>query len=260
MMKRLTALLYGTLCYLVFFGTFVYAIGFVTNVGVPKSIDSGASGGVWVSLCVNLALLGLFGLQHSVMARPGFKELWTRFVPDQVERSTYVLAASLALVLLFWQWRPLTATVWSVTEDPYRTLLWIICGIGWALVLVSTFMISHAHLFGVRQVADYFGGRKPSNPGFQTPGLYRQMRHPIMTGFLVAFWATPDMTFGHLSFAVVTTGYILVALQLEERDLIAAFGERYRRYREEVPMFFPRLAPGRKVDAAKVSDEPNTGN
>ena len=248
-MKRLAALLYGTLCYLIFFGTFVYAIGFVANIGVPKSIDSGSSGDVWPSLIVNLGLLALFGLQHSVMARPAFKRLWTRVVPDHVERSTYVLASSLALIVLFWQWRPMTASVWNTTTEPYHTLLWVACGLGWALVLVSTFMISHAHLFGVRQVADYFGRKPPSQPDFQIRGLYRQMRHPIMTGFLVAFWSTPDMTTGHLLFAVVTTGYILVALQFEERDLIAAFGERYHRYREQVPMFFPHLLPGVKSAA-----------
>lgn len=248
-MRRTAALLYGTLCYLIFFGTFVYAIGFVANIGVPKSIDSGASGGVWPALIINLGLLALFGLQHSVMARPAFKRWWTRLVPDHVERSTYVLASSLTLVVLFWQWRPMTGTVWNITTEPYHMLLWVGCGLGWALVLVSTFMISHAHLFGVRQVADYFGRKPPSQPGFQTPGLYRQMRHPIMTGFLIAFWATPYMTAGHLLFAVVTTGYILVALQFEERDLIAAFGERYQRYREQVPMFLPRLMPGVKADS-----------
>ena len=250
-MKRLAALLYGKLCYLIFFGTFVYAIGFVANIGVPKSIDSGVSGDPWSALIVNIGLLALFGLQHSVMARPAFKRLWTRLVPDHVERSTYVLASSLALIVLFWQWRPMTGSVWNITAEPFHTLLWLACGLGWALVLVSTFMISHAHLFGVRQVADYFGRKTPAQPGFQTPGLYRQMRHPIMTGFLVAFWATPDMTTGHLLFAVVTTGYILVALQFEERDLIAAFGERYQRYRQQVPMFFPRLVPGVKADTKK---------
>lgn len=247
-MKRLAALLYGMFCYLIFFGTFVYAIGFVANVGVPKSIDSGAPVDVWASLAINVGLLALFGIQHSVMARPAFKRWWTRFVPEHVERSTYVLFASLALILLYWQWRPMAEPIWSITTEPYRTLLWVGLGLGWTLVLVSTFMISHAHLFGVRQVADYFGRRTPSQPGFQTPGLYRQMRHPIMTGFLIAFWSTPDMTLGHLLFAVITTGYILVALRLEERDLIAAFGERYRRYREQVPMFFPRLAPRSRAE------------
>lgn len=240
-MKRITTLLYGAICYLVFLGSFVYAMGFVSNLVVPKSIDSGTPGPWLPALLINAGLLGLFGLQHSVMARPGFKKWWTKFVPEAIERSTYVLFASLALILLFWQWRPMPEMVWYIENGAARALMWSVCAFGWGLVLVSTFMISHAHLFGVSQVNDYFHKRQPTDPGFQTPGLYRQMRHPIMTGFFVAFWATPEMSTGHLVFALVTSVYIVAALQLEERDLINYFGNRYRAYRENVPMFVPRI-------------------
>jgi len=193
---------------------------------------------------VNAALLGFFAVQHSGMARPGFKRWWTRIVPEPIERSTYVLFASLALVLFFWLWRPLSGIVWSVETDAAHIALWALFTLGWGLVLLATFMISHAHLFGVRQVQDYAREREPLEPEFQTPGLYRHMRHPIMAGFLIAFWATPRMTVGHLLFALATTGYILLALQLEERDLVRAFGDRYESYRSRVPMFVPRPALG----------------
>lgn len=247
-MTRLTVFLYGAVCYLIFFATFAYAIGFVGNVLVPKSIDSGTPGAFWPSLLINLGLLGVFGIQHSVMARPGFKRWWTKLVPKPIERSTYVLFASVALILLFWQWRPLPEIVWSVEHQAGRTVLWSLFGLGWGLVLVATFMISHAHLFGMRQVYDYLNRRHLWEPGFQTPGLYGHMRHPIMTGFFIAFWATPDMTVGHLIFAIVTTSYILVALKLEEHDLMAAFGERYAAYRRRVPMFIPRLRSSPAAD------------
>ncbi len=238
-MRRFLAFAYGLVCYLIFFLSFLYAIGFVANAGVPKSIDSGAAGAFWSSLLINGALLGLFALQHSGMARPGFKKWWTKIVPAPIERSTYVLFSSLALLLLYWLWQPMPAVVWNVEAEAGRILLWTLYGLGWGLVLVSTFMISHAHLFGVKQVHDFLKGREQWEPGFQTPSLYRYLRHPIMAGFLIAFWATPRMTVGHLVFALATTGYILVALQLEERDLIAVFGEKYRRYRERVPMLIP---------------------
>lgn len=253
-MIRAAALLYGLICYLIFFVTFVYAIGFVGNLVVPKSIDSGAAGAFWPSLLVNLGLLGLFGIQHSGMARPGFKEWWTKFVPRPIERSTYVLLASAALLLLYWQWQPMPATVWSVENEAGRAVLWSIFALGWGTVLAATCMISHAHLFGVRQVHDHFRGREPWQPGFRTPGMYRHMRHPIMTGFLLAFWATPDMTVGHLVFTLVTTVYILVALQLEERDLIGYFGEKYEAYRRRVPMLIPRLK-GSDKPAPQVADQ-----
>jgi protein-S-isoprenylcysteine O-methyltransferase Ste14 len=240
-MSRILALVYGVISYVIFLGSFLYAIGFVGNLVVPKSIDSGDGGTLWAVLAVDIALLGLFGLQHSVMARPGFKRWWTRFVPKPVERSTYVLFASLALILLFRFWIPLPDTVWAIQSAAGRAVAWTLFGLGWGLVLVSTFMISHAHLFGLRQVHQHARGREPAEPGFQTPGLYRHMRHPIMAGFFIAFWSAPTMSAGHLLFAAVTTAYILVAIRLEERDLVVAFGERYEAYRRGVPRFVPRM-------------------
>lgn len=243
-MKRVLAFIYGAICYLVFFLSFVYAIGFIGNLVVPKSIDSGAASGFWPSLFVNLGLLALFGLQHSGMARPGFKRWWTKIVPQPVERSTYVLFASLALILLMALWQPMPTVVWNVDGEAGQIVLWTLYGLGWGLVLAATFMISHAHLFGVKQVHEYLNELEPSEPGFQTPGLYRYIRHPILAGFFITFWATPRMTAGHLVFALATTGYILVAVRLEERDLIAVFGEKYRKYRRRVPMLIPW--PGKK--------------
>lgn len=238
-MKRLAILVYGLFCYAVFLGTFTYAIGFVGNLIVPKSVDSGTLSSFWPSLLIDVGLLGLFGLQHSVMARFGFKRWWTKIIPSSIERSTYVLFASLALILLFWQWRPLPGTIWSVQSDLGRIVMWILFGLGWMLVVAATFMISHTHLFGVSQVHDAFRGRNIRHPGFQTPYLYRYVRHPLMAGFFVAFWATPMMTGSHLLFAVITTVYILVAVQFEERDLSRAIGAPYEAYRRRVPMFIP---------------------
>ncbi len=238
-MSRKVAFVYGLVSYGVFLGAFLYAIGFVGNLLVPKSIDTGALVPFWQALLVNALLLGLFAVQHSGMARPGFKRWWTRIVPRPVERSTYVLLASLALILLFWQWRPLPAVVWDVQSAWARWLLWALFGIGWGIVLLATFMISHAHLFGLKQVYQHLRREEPSTMAFQTPGLYRYLRHPIMLGFFIAFWATPTMTVGHLIFAIATTGYILLALQLEERDLLHRFGQSYQDYRQRVPMFFP---------------------
>ena len=238
-MKRIAVFLYGLICYLIFFVSFVYAVGFVGDFIVPKTINSGTAGPFWQSMLINIGLLGLFGLQHSGMARPGFKRWWTKIIPEPAERSTYVLLASLSLILIFWFWQPMPDVVWGVESQLGSTILWMLYGLGWGLVLLATFMISHAHLFGVRQVHDFLKRNDSYQPGFQTPGLYRHMRHPIMTGFLIAFWATPHMTMGHLLFAVVTSGYILVALQLEERDLVEAFGKKYESYRRRVPMFFP---------------------
>ncbi len=241
MIARTAAFLYGVVAYLLFLGTFLYAIGFVAGVGVPKHVDSGPAAPLGEALLVDLLLLGLFAVQHSGMARPGFKRWWTRFVPRPIERSTYVLLSSLVLVLLFWQWRALPAPVWNVEAEAGRIALWGLQGLGWLMVLASTFMISHFHLFGLKQVGDHALGKDPAKPRFQTPGLYRHLRHPIMLGFLIAFWATPEMSVGHLLFAAATTGYVLLALQLEERDLVAFFGDRYRAYREQVPMLLPRL-------------------
>jgi protein-S-isoprenylcysteine O-methyltransferase Ste14 len=243
---RLLTLLYGGISYLIFFGTFLYAIGFVGNLVVPKPIDSGSQVSPAEAIGVNLLLLGLFAVQHSVMARPGFKGWWTRFVPPQVERSTYVLVSSLLLDLLFWQWRPMPGAVWKV-EPPVATVLWALFGVGWVLVLISTFLIDHFDLFGLRQVFLFATGRPYSPPPFRTPALYGFVRHPIMLGFLIGFWATPTMTWGHLLFTVMTTAYIVIGISLEERDLRHAFGGTYEEYRQQVSMIVPWFKRERKL-------------
>ena len=238
-MKRSLVFVYGLISYLLFLGVFLYAIAFVGDFAVPKTIDNGAARAFWPSLLIDVGLLVLFALQHSGMARPGFKRRWTKIIPDTIERSTYVLLASLVLALLFWQWRPLPGIVWQVEAAWANALLWGLFGLGWVLVLAATFMISHWHLFGLKQVHEHAKGKEVSAPEFQIKGLYRYVRHPLNLGFLIAFWAAPEMTVGHLVFAVATTGYIFMAMVLEERDLIARFGERYRTYRERVPRIVP---------------------
>lgn len=238
-MTWLLKLVYGLFAYVTFLGAFVYAIGFTANVGVPKSIDSGAQAPLAESLIVNVLLLALFAVQHSVMARKGFKRVWTRVVPRALERSTFVLIASSALILLYWQWRPITQTVWSTTDPTTVAICSAIFAIGWLLVLVSTFLINHFELFGLSQVLASTRGRSLPELEFKSPGLYRYVRHPIYLGFILAFWATPVMTIGHVVFAAATTGYILVGIWFEERDLIAQFGQRYEQYRQHVGMLLP---------------------
>ncbi len=244
-MAKGLAFLYGAVAYLVFLVAFLYAIGFTGNVLVPKGIDAGAVGSVGQAILVNVLLLGLFAIQHSVMARPGFKRWWTTIVPKPIERSTYVLLASLILLLLYWQWRPMTGTVWSVTGSASSTILWAVFGFGWVVVLLSTFMIGHFDLFGLRQVLMNLRGQEPEPPKFKSPGFYNLIRHPIMVGFIIAFWATPEMTTGHLLFAAVTTAYILIAIQLEERDLTEMLGQAYVDYRARVPGLIPFIKRGR---------------
>jgi protein-S-isoprenylcysteine O-methyltransferase Ste14 len=251
-MRRFAILTYGIVSYLVFLGVFLYAIGFVGDAVVPKTVDSGPAGPLAQALLVNLGLLTLFALQHSGMARPAFKRWLTRIVPSPAERSTYVLASSAAMVLLFAFWQPIPARIWDVQEPIARAALDVLYLAGWALVLYATTLIDHFDLFGLRQVFLHFGERTYRGKSFMTPSLYRVIRHPLYVGWLTVFWATPTMTVGHLLLAGVVTAYILVAIQLEERDLLAQLGDGYARWRASTPMFVPRL--GRRRAPRRVAE------
>ena len=237
-MGRIIAFVYGVVSYAIFFATFLYAAGFVGNLVVPKSLDAAPVDPTGLALLVNLGLLGLFAVQHSVMARPAFKRWWTRIVPQPAERSTYVLASSLALILLFWQWRPLGGVVWDIQEPVVRGVMYALFAFGWLLVLVTTFLINHFDLFGLRQVWLHLRGQRYTPLAFRTPGPYRLVRHPLYVGWFFAFWSTPTMTATHLLFAVMTTAYILIAIRFEERDLVDAHPE-YASYCARVPMLIP---------------------
>lgn len=242
---KILGFVYGVICYLVFLASFLYAVGFVGNFAVPKTIDSGLPGPLGAALLINSVLLALFAIQHSVMARQAFKAWWTRFVPRPVERSTYVLLASVLLGLLFWQWQSMPGAVWSIGNPLGRIALQALFGLGWLLVLWSTFMINHLDLFGLRQVGLNLRGVPYTHPEFATVALYQFIRHPMMLGLLIAFWATPDMSVGHLLFAFATTVYIFIGIFFEERDNARFIGPPFEQYRKQVPMIVP--LPGRKA-------------
>ncbi len=268
MVGRVFVLAYGVICYVMFLAAFLYAIGFVGNWVVPKTIDRDAlddvvtpflAGREWAQksldaqlgkavapILVNLVLLSLFAVQHSGMARPAFKRLWTRIVPQPAERSTYVFLTSVVLGILYWQWRPMPEPLWTFQSPMVVAALNGLAIVGWLIVLISSFMIDHFSLFGLKQTYYYYLGRELPQSGFRTPLLYRYVRHPLMLGFLIAFWSTPTMSFGHLLFSAMTTGYILVAIQLEERDLLRFHGDDYERYRQQTSMLLP--IPKRPMD------------
>ena len=249
MVKRLSFFVYGLASYLVFLGTFLYAMAFVGGFVVPTRLDGPATGPLGAALAIDVALLSVFAIQHSVMARPWFKAWLTRYLPETIERSTYVLCASLALMLVFWQWRPLGGVVWSIADPVARLGVWTAFAFGWALVLAVTWLINHFDLFGLRQVWLYLHGRPYTKLTFTTPGPYRVVRHPLYFGFIVGFWMTPTMTAAHLVFAVVTTAYIVMAIQFEEQDLVAEHRAAYERYRRRVPMLVPGARPRRTSEA-----------
>jgi methanethiol S-methyltransferase len=252
MAGRIAIFLYGVVCYLIFFATFLYAIGFLGNFVVPKSIDSGDEGPLGAALAIDVILLGLFAIQHSVMARQWFKQAWTKIVPEPAERSTYVLFSSLLLILLYWQWRPMTGVVWDVSSPAGRYFLWALFAFGWLLVLMTTFIINHFDLFGLRQVYLHLTGKPHTAITFRTPGPYRMVRHPLYLGWLFAFWATPTMTVGHALFAAVLTVYMFIAIPMEERDLVKVYGSQYEEYRRRVPALIPRINGTERLSEAQV--------
>ena len=250
---RAAAMAYGAVAYAIFFGTLCYAVFFVGDVLVPKTIDSGAPGPFWPSVAVNALLLTLFAVQHSVMARPGFKQAWTKIVPKPIERSTFVYATCAVFILMFWQWRPMPEVVWQVSDQSARMAIYGLQYAGYLFALLATFMIHHFDLFGLRQVYLFALGKRYTDLGFRTPGFYRFVRHPIMLGFLVGFWATPTMTQGHLMFALMTTGYVLVAVQIEERDLVCYYGRKYVDYKRRVAAIVPWPKGGTTAPEATTS-------
>jgi protein-S-isoprenylcysteine O-methyltransferase Ste14 len=257
-MKRSAILFFGVFSYICFLGIFLYAVGFVGNFVVPKTLDGASELPATQALAINVLLLGLFALQHSVMARPWFKNWWTRFVPEPIERSTYVLATNIVLAILFWQWQPIGGVIWDVQHLWGRAALCGLFAIGWLTVLVTTFLINHFDLFGLRQVWLYFRGRPYTPLGFVTPGPYRIVRHPMYIGWMAAFWATPTMTVAHLAFALGITTYILIAIYFEERDLVRFLGRDYTEYRERVPMFIPKMVArhdGRRSEAVSQTSD-----
>ncbi|OBK95607.1 methanethiol S-methyltransferase [Mycobacterium sp. 1165178.9] len=252
-MKRYLTVAYGAAAYLLFLAVFLYLVAFLGNFWVPRTVDHGISAPIGQAVLVNMVLLGLFGLQHSVMARPGFKARWTRLVPATIERSTYVMLSNVVLVLLYWQWRTMSAVIWEVQLPLGRLALWTLFGLGWVIALASTFMINHFDLFGLRQVYLAWRAKPYTDLEFHVRFFYRLVRHPLMLGFIIAFWAVPTMTAGHLLFSITMTGYILIATQFEERDLVAALGDDYRNYRREVPALLPlgrraRRDPGQPAE------------
>ena len=258
MLKRILFFAYGSVSYLIFLATFLYAVGFIGNFGVPRTLDGAGSGARGISFAIDVGLLALFAVQHSIMARKWFKDWWTRIVPRVIERSTYVLFSSLALILLFWQWRPLGGVIWSVEDPASRVALRGLFAFGWGLLLLSTFLINHFDLFGLRQVWLYLLARPYKEIGFATPGPYRLVRHPLYVGWLFAFWMTPTMTLAHLLFSVATTCYILLAIQFEERDLVRDHGARYEKYQRAVPMLVPFIGKaGSNPRSGMANKEPD---
>ncbi len=254
-MTRALAFLYSILCYLLFLGAFLYSIGFVGNLIVPRSVDNALESPLGAALFINALLLGAFAVQHSIMARPWFKKVWTRIIPEPIERSTYVLFTCVVMALLFWQWHHLPTDIWVVEHAIGKPVLQALFWIGWLVVLLSTFMINHFDLFGLRQGWLYLTGKPYTPPRFRVTGLYKWVRHPLMLGFIIAMWATPHMTLGHLVFAIGTTGYIIVGIILEEIDLLTTLGEDYRQYRGQVSMLIPWI-PKKKPSGPSAGKAP----
>ena len=244
-MNRVIAFIYGVVAYVIFLAVFLYMVGFLANQWVPRTVDNAPEASIGTALGINLLLVSLFGLQHTVMARPTFKRWWTQFVPQSVERSTYVMLTNVILVLLYWQWRSMPESVWLIQNSAGATVLWGIFAAGWVLVLVTTFLINHFELFGLQQIWFHLRNKTPKPHAFVTPGPYKLVRHPLYVGWLMTFWATPAMTAGHLVFALGMTVYILVAIYFEERNLLEYHGEVYAEYRQRTPMLIP-LPMGKK--------------